>query len=194
MSTTGELKVLQEELSQTEVIAENQSSQRLFEMIYDELYKLAQDRLRHERSGHTLQPTALMHEVYLRLVSPDRMRQWANTGHFFSAAAKAMRHILIDNARKKHSQKRSIEGERVDVSSAVIAGEFDDSALLELNDALTELEKQDAVKAKLVELRFFAGLSSEQICGALNISRATEHRYWKQARAWLFLRISETRR
>ncbi|MCA9127470.1 MAG: sigma-70 family RNA polymerase sigma factor [Planctomycetales bacterium] len=169
---------------------DSRCSQALFASIYEELYKLANDRLRHEVPGHTLQPTALINEVFLRLVAPDGMRLWDSKAHFFAAAARAMRQILIDSARRKHAQKRFPHAIRVDFPMDEAEHVFDDTALLALHDALTELEKLDPVKGRLIELRFFAGLDNEQICELLEISRATAHRYWTQARAWLFLRIS----
>ncbi len=165
------------------------SSLRLFELIYDELHQLAEDRLRHESPGQTLQPTALVNEVYLRLVSPDSARQWDGTRHFFGAAARAMRQILIDNARRKRAQKRLAPGKRIQLSLDDTAYAFDDDQLLELHAALNELEKIEPIKAQLVELRFFGGMEIEQICTVLDISRATAHRYWTHARAWLFLRL-----
>ncbi len=190
MTSECELNMLLETLADSEIGLESQSSQRLFALIYAELYKLAQDRLRRERAGHTLQPTALVNEIYLRLVSPDQDRQWDNTGHFFSAAARAMRQILIENARRKQAQKRCADGKRVDLSVDQAICVFDHQTLIELHEAMLELEQVEPIKAKLVELRFFGGLSIEQACAVLKISRATAHRYWCQARAWLFLRIS----
>lgn len=175
---------------ETNSVTVKDSSERLFDLVYAELYRLAQDRLRHESPGHTLQPTALVNEVYLRLVSPDAARQWDGQGHFFSAAARAMRQILIDNARRKRAQKRLPGGKRMDISVDSTAYAFDDNELLELHAALTELERIEPTKAKLVEMRFFAGMEIEQICGVLHISRATAHRYWTHARAWLFLRMT----
>ncbi|MCA9190570.1 MAG: sigma-70 family RNA polymerase sigma factor [Planctomycetales bacterium] len=169
-----------------------QTSAELFALIYDELCKLAQHRMRFERSDHTLDPTALVHEVYLRLVSPDECRQWDNQGHFFSAAARVMRQVLVDSARRKNAQKRLKRS--CDSTSAPEEADdnFDDRSLLELVAALSQLQRIDPVRAKLVELKFFAGLNAQQICTTLGISRATAHRYWCQARAWLFLRISES--
>lgn len=175
---------------ETNSVTTRDSSERLFDQVYAELYRLAQDRLRHESPGHTLQPTALVNEVYLRLVSPDAARQWDGQGHFFSAAARAMRQILIDNARRKRAQKRFPSGKRMDISVDSTAYAFDDNELLELHAALTELERIEPTKAKLVEMRFFAGMEIEQICSVLHISRATAHRYWTHARAWLFLRMT----
>lgn len=167
------------------------SSERLFALIYDELYKLAQDRLRHESAGHTLQPTALVNEVYLRLVAAGNPREWDGTGHFFAAAARAMRQVLIDNARRRQALKRLPPGHRIDLAT-IDTPDFsiDDEQLLSLHEALNELEQKEPTKAKLVEMRFFAGMEMEQICSILGISRATAHRYWSHARAWLFLRLA----
>jgi RNA polymerase sigma factor (TIGR02999 family) len=170
---------------------ESGSSNELFRLVYDELHKLAAARLKHERPGQTLQPTALVHEVFLRLVAPNEHQMWDNIPHFFSAAASAMRRILIDNARKKHSLKRGGDHQKVEFALEEVAVEFDDEHLIRLDEALAKLAEQDPVKAKLIELRFFGGLTVEQSCEALGISRATANRYWNYARAWLFLQVSE---
>ncbi len=188
---TEDVSRILQTLSGTAVGADDRSSQRLFEIVYAELYQLACDRMRNERSDHTLQPTALVNEVYLRLVSPNENKNWDSKGHFFGAAARAMRQILIDNARKKLAKKRSAEGQRVDMELDLASSQLDDQTLIRLHEALSELEKIDPPKALLVELRFFGGLSTEQLCEALSISRATAHRHWKQAQAWLFLKISD---
>ncbi len=168
------------------------SSHRLFAVVYQELRKLAEDRLRRESSGNTLQPTALVHEVFLRLVSPNLHQQWHNTGHFFSAAAQAMRRILIDNARRKLAIKRG--GNRIRINLQMEqqeSSDLNDEQLMDLNDALTELGRVDPTKAQLVELKFFAGLSLEEIGEILGISKATAHRHWNHARAWLYMKISQ---
>ena len=167
------------------------SSNELFRLVYAELHKLAAARLKHERPGQTLQPTALVHEVFLRLVAPNEDQSWDSVPHFFSAAASAMRRILIDNARKKHSLKRGGDYNKVEFSLEEVAVEFDDEHLIRLDEALAKLAEQDPIKAKLIELRFFGGLTVEQSCEALGISRATANRYWNYARAWLFLQVSE---
>jgi RNA polymerase sigma factor (TIGR02999 family) len=167
------------------------SSNELFQLVYDELHKLAAARLKHERPGQTLQPTALVHEVFLRLVVPNENQMWDNIPHFFSAAASAMRRVLIDNARKKHSLKRGGDHQKIEFSLEEVAVEFGDEHLIRLDEALAKLAEQDPVKAKLIELRFFGGLTVEQSCEALGISRATANRYWNYARAWLFLQVSE---
>lgn len=188
---TLEVKSLLSSLSNCQVGTTNQNSERLFALVYDELHRLAADRMRRERPDHTLQPTALVNEVYLRLVAGEHDKRWDSTGHFFAAAARAMRQILIENARRKLAGKRSTEGKRLDVELDDVTQILDDHCLMELHAALSELEKEDPAKARLVELKFFGGLSMEQVCEILHISRATAHRHWKQAQAWLFLRISE---
>ena len=170
---------------------ESGSSSELFRLVYDELHRLAAARLKQERPGQTLQPTALVHEVYLRLVAPNGDQTWDNIPHFFSAAASAMRRILIDNARKKQSLKRGGDYQKIEFSLEEVAVEFDDEHLIRLDDALAKLAEQDPIKAKLIEMRFFGGLTVEQSCEALGISRATANRYWNYARAWLFLQVSE---
>lgn len=166
------------------------SSEKLFPLVYEELHKLAVVRMKHEKPGHTLQPTALVHEVFLRLVAPGEQNNWDNVGHFFGAAANAMRRILIENARKKSSIKRG--GDRTRVEMPIDGGmvDFDDDQLIQLDAALVKLAAEDPIKARLIELRFFGGLGMDQASEVLKISRATAHRYWKFARAWLFLEIS----
>ncbi len=167
------------------------TSDELFPQVYAELRKLAALRLKHEQSGHTLQPTALVHEVFLRLVAPSNHQNWQNTAHFFSAAAIAMRRILIENARRKKSLKRGGDRDRVEIEMDDLATEFNDDQLVRLDEALERLAVEDPVKAKLIELRFFGGMSVEQSCEILGISRATSHRYWNYARAWLFVQLSD---
>ena len=168
---------------------EANSSEQLFPLVYAELHKLAVSRLKHETPGQTLQPTALVHEVFLRLVAPSEQPNWDNVGHFFGAAANAMRRILIENARKKQSLKRGGDRARVEMPIDDVMVDFDDERLLRLDEALFKLAQEDPIKAKLVELRFFGGLGVDQACEVLKISRATAHRYWNYARAWLFMEI-----
>ena len=170
---------------------QSNSSNELFPLVYAELRKLAQARLKHETPGQTLQPTALVHEVFLRLVAPDDQQDWENLGHFFAAAAHAMRRILIENARKKNSLKRGGDRNRVEIEVDELALEFDDEQLIRLDDALAKMVIEEPEKAKLIELRFFGGMSVEQSCEVLMISRATFHRHWNSARAWLFLQMSD---
>ncbi len=190
-SFQNEVKMLVDTIQCKDADEAKESSEVLFALIYDELYKLAQVRLRNEAPGHTLQPTALVNEVYLRLVSSSNPKDWDGKGHFFAAAARAMRQILIDNARRRRARKRLPPGVRIDLD-AVDSPDFTfgDDQLLSLHEALTEFERDEPIKARLVEMRFFAGMEIEQICSVLGISRATAHRYWSQARAWLFLRLA----
>ena len=166
-----------------------QAAEQLLPLVYEELRKLAAQRLAQEKPGQTLQATALVHDAYLRLVDADRPQQWNGRGHFFAAAAEAMRRILIESARRKRSAKRGGEHERVELDGLQIAAVDGDASpvdLLALDEALDRLEQQDSTKAKLVKLRFFAGLTLEQAAGVLNLSPATADRYWAFARAWLF--------
>jgi RNA polymerase sigma factor (TIGR02999 family) len=144
-----------------------------------------------ERPGQTLQATALVHEAWLRL-GGDRQVAWQNRAHFFSAAAEAMRRILIDNARRKRARRHGGEAERVDLDldSLGLADGMNDGELLALHEALDNLAAQDSVKAELVKLRFFAGLTLPEAARALDLSEATAKRYWAYARAWLYREIT----
>lgn len=165
----------------------------LVPLVYDELRKLAAARLAQERPGNTLQPTALVHEAYARLLGPEAedAARWNSRGHFFGAAAEAMRRILIDNARAKKTEKRGGDAVREEWSLADmplnVGGSPED--LLDLDEALQSLAKDDPVKAQLVKLRFYAGLSLEQAGRALGLSPATADRHWAYARAWLYDRL-----
>jgi RNA polymerase sigma factor (TIGR02999 family) len=159
------------------------AARELLPLVYEELRKLAAQRLTEERPGQTLQATALVHEAYLRLVDTDNRQQWNGRGHFFAAAAEAMRRILIDHARRRKAQKRGHGWQRQE-ADAVAAPEPDDD-LLALDEALRKLAAIEPAKAKLVELRYFAGLTSEQAAEVLGISPTTADRHWAYARAWL---------
>jgi RNA polymerase sigma factor (TIGR02999 family) len=162
------------------------ASGKLLPLVYDELRKLAAVRLAQEKPGQTLQATALVHDAYLRLIGPDDARGWDGRGHFFAAAAEAMRRILVDNARRKRTAKHGGGHRRRDLDEAeIVAGEPAED-LLALDDALTRLAAEDPAKAELVKLRYFAGLSIEDAARALGISAATAKRRWAYARAWLF--------
>jgi RNA polymerase sigma factor (TIGR02999 family) len=156
----------------------------LLPLVYDELRKLAAARMADEKPGHTLQPTALVHEAYLRLVGGGE-RAWDSRGHFFAAAAEAMRRIVVESARRKDRLKHGGGHERVEVELAELPTRLPPDDLIALDDALARLERLDPVKARLVTLRYFAGLTIEQAAEALGISRVTAHRYWTFARAWL---------
>src|SRR5262245_47919522 len=173
-----------------------QAAEQLLPLVYDELRKLAAAKLAQEKSGQTLQATALVHEAYLRLVGdkerepPDRGREWDSRGHFFAAAAEAMRRILVENARRKNRLKHGGDFDRVEIELAELPMRMDDEELIALDGALEKLGQQDPVKARLVMLRFFGGLTIEQASEVLNISRVTAYRYWTFARAWLHHEIS----
>jgi RNA polymerase sigma factor (TIGR02999 family) len=169
---------------------EPHAAEQLLPLVYDELRRLAAQRLRQEKPGQTLQPTALVHEAYLRLVGADDGKTWDNRGHFFAAAAEAMRRIVVETARRKKRAKHGGGRERVEVELADLPTRLPPDDLLALDEALGRLERLDAVKARLVTLRYFAGMTIEQAAEALNISRVTAHRYWKFARAWLHQQIT----
>jgi len=157
----------------------------LLPLVYDELRKLAAQRLAHEGGGQTLQATALVHEAYVRLVEAEKGQHWNSRGHFFGAAAEAMRRILIDNARRKKAEKRGGARRRIplDDVEAVAAGPPEE--LLAFDEALERLSARDELASKVCKLRYYAGLSVEQAAEMLGISRANAYRHWTFARAWL---------
>jgi RNA polymerase sigma factor (TIGR02999 family) len=161
------------------------AAEQLLPLVYDELRHLAAQRLAQEKPGQTLEATALVHEAYLRLVDGDQARHWNSRGHFFAAAAEAMRRILVDIARSKGAEKRGGGHRRVDVEVEELAARQHDHKLLALDAALAKLEQQYPPKAQLVKLRYFAGLSIKEAAETLGISTATADRYWAFARAWL---------
>jgi RNA polymerase sigma factor (TIGR02999 family) len=166
------------------------ATERLLPLVYDELRKLAAVKLANERPGQTLQATALVHEVYVRLVNVDEIQQWNSRGHFFAAAAEAMRRILVENARRKGSLKRGSDHQRIELSAVEPAFTGPDDDILALNEALEKLEAQDPRKAQLVKLRFFAGLTNEQAAQVLCVSTSTADNDWAYARCWLRLELS----
>jgi RNA polymerase sigma factor (TIGR02999 family) len=165
------------------------AAEELLPLVYDELRKLAAHKMAAEAPGQTLQPTALVHEAWLRLVGNEDPH-FANRAHFFAAAAQAMRRILLDNARRKQRQRHGGGWERVDLESVQLAEPLPSRDLLALDEALTELAQSDPQAAELVQLRFFAGLSQQQAADLLGISRRTADRTWAYARAWLFEQIA----
>ena len=167
-----------------------QAAEQLLPLVYDELRKLAAQRLAQEKPGQTLEATALVHEAYLRLVDVDTVQHWNSRGHFFAAAAEAMRRILVENARRKKRRKHGGDRERVETDPDSLPTRMSSEELLALDEALEELRQQDPVKAQLVTLRYFGGMTIEQAAEALGISRVTAHRYWTYARAWLHQRIT----
>jgi RNA polymerase sigma factor (TIGR02999 family) len=166
---------------------------QLLPLVYDELRKLAASHLAHEKPGQTLQATALVHEAYIRLVDVEKTQHWNSRGHFFAAAAEAMRRILVENARHKHSQKSGGDRFRVSLSDVEPATPASDEDLLALDEALEKLERRDPRKAQLVKLRFFAGLTIEQAARVLDVSTSTADNDWAYARAWLRLEIDGTK-
>ncbi len=166
------------------------ATDRLLPLVYEELRLLAAQRLAQEKPGQTLQPTALVHEAYLRLVMAE-VQDWSSRGHFFAAAAEAMRRILVERARKKHRIKRGGAHQRVDIEEDALAEEQSPEILLALDEALDRFAREDPAKAELVKLRYFAGLTIPEAAKALNISKATADRYWSYARAWLFHEINK---
>jgi RNA polymerase sigma factor (TIGR02999 family) len=157
----------------------------LLPLVYNELRELAAARMAAESPHHTLQPTALVHEAYLRLIGPADEPKWENRGHFFAAAAQAMRRILVDSARHRRTQKHGGHHHRVDLADVPADSEVTVDELLELDSALTRFAAEDPVAARVVELRHFAGLSIEDAGAALGLSRSTAYRHWTYARAWL---------
>jgi RNA polymerase sigma factor (TIGR02999 family) len=162
------------------------AAEQLLPLVYDELRKLAAQKLAQEKPGQTLQATALVHEAYLRLVDTVRVQHWDSRRHFFAAAAEAMRRILVENARRKarHRHGGGCQRQALDLDAQV--GEEPADELLALHEALEQLAAQDSIKARLVELRFFAGLTLAEAAQCLDISLSTADRAWRYARAWLY--------
>ncbi|HVC97446.1 MAG TPA: ECF-type sigma factor [Pirellulales bacterium] len=168
-----------------------QASAQLLPLVYDELRKLAAHKLAQEKPGQTLDATSLVHEAYLRLVDTDRVLRWDCRGHFFHAAAEAMRRILINRARDKNCLKRGGGWKRVDLDSLAAVVDASDDDLLAIDDALERLAVENRHCAELVKLRFFAGLTLEEAAASLGLARRTADRYWAFARAWLYEALSE---
>lgn len=167
------------------------AAQDLLPLIYDELRKLAAQKLAHESPGHTLQATALVHEAYMRLVTGDEEQLWDNRGHFFAAAAEAMRRILIESARRKLRIKHGGDFERIQLSSDIAETNGKPERLIELDAALTKLGEEDSTAAQIVNLHFFAGLPLDEVGALLGMSRATAYRHWSYARSWLKCAMEE---
>jgi RNA polymerase sigma factor (TIGR02999 family) len=161
------------------------AAEQLLPLVYEELRKLAAQKLAQEKPGQTLQPTALVHEAYLRLVDVENAQHWNSRGHFFAAAAEAMRRILIGNARRKKADKRGGQRTRVSLDRVEAVAVAPPDELLALDEALERLGQHDPTAANLVKLRYYAGLSLEQAAQALGISSATAYRHWTFGRAWL---------
>lgn len=177
------------ESSRSRADGQAKPAQELLPLVYEELRKLAAARMAGQWETSTLQPTALVHEAWLRLAG-TREQTWENRAHFFAAAAEAMRRILIDHARRKHAGKRRPGTQRIDLSQVDVAIQADDELLLRIDEALERLTAEDAEAAKLVKLRFFVGMDYEEAAKALGISERTAKRHWTFARAWLFRELS----
>jgi RNA polymerase sigma factor (TIGR02999 family) len=168
------------------------AAEKLLPLVYGELRRLAAQRLAQEKPGQTLQATALVHEAYVRLVDVEKIQQWDSRGHFFAAAAEAMRRILVENARRRKSEKHGGQLQRVDFEQAQSLAEPSTDDLLALDEALDQLAAEDPVKAELVKLRVFAGLSHQDAAEALGISRATADRYWAYSKSWLYCKLYDS--
>lgn len=171
---------------------EKHASEELLPLVYEELRRLATIRMAREAAGHTLQPTALVHEAWVRLVE-DGSRSWENRAHFFGAAAEAMRRILVESARRKARLKHGGGQERMDIDGLEIAASTPDEDILLINEALEQLEALDAERARVVVLKFFGGLTNEEVAQSLGIGERTVDRHWAFAKAWLFRRICAQR-
>jgi RNA polymerase sigma factor (TIGR02999 family) len=167
-----------------------QAAEKLLPLVYDELRKLAAVKLAQENPGQTLQATALVHEAYVRLVDVEKVQNWDSRGHFFAAAAEAMRRILIEAARRKQGEIHGGKLERVEFRDAELAVDFPLDELLAIDEALAQLAESEPTTAKLVSLHCFGGLTIEQAALALDIPARTAYRYWAYARAWLFRSVS----
>src|SRR5579871_6774362 len=165
---------------------DGEAADQLLPLVYDELRRLAKAKLAQEKPGQTLQGTALVHEAYLRLVDRPSNQPWDGRGHFFAAAAEAMRRILVEQARGKATHKRKGHGRRLDLDDCAAIGDDRAEELIELNDALEQLEQEEPQAAQLVKLRYFAGLSHQEAAEMLGISRRAADRLWLLARTWLF--------
>ncbi|MEO7659743.1 MAG: sigma-70 family RNA polymerase sigma factor [Pyrinomonadaceae bacterium] len=160
------------------------AAEALFERVYTEMRRLAKGYLRRERQGHTLQPTALVHEAYLMLVGGES-KNWQDRRHFFNVAAKVMRNILVDHARKHQAEKRGGENRKLSLDEAIEFYRERDLNLVELDEALTNLEALDPDQSRIVELKFFGGLKIDEIASLLDVSEATVNREWHKAKMWL---------
>jgi RNA polymerase sigma factor (TIGR02999 family) len=168
---------------------DSHAAHELLPLVYDELRRLAAQKLTSEAPGQTLQATALVHEAYLRLVGKENEQHWDSRGHFFAAAAEAMRRILVENVRRKRSLKRGGSRAREEFDEVQLAAPEPAEDLLALDEALDKLASKDPIKAELVKLRYFAGMTIEEAAATLGISNATAKRYWTYTRTWLYQEI-----
>jgi RNA polymerase sigma-70 factor (ECF subfamily) len=188
MDSTGQRVTM---LLQSLDLADQAQAEELLGLVYDELRALAARHLRHEQAGHTLQPTALVHEAYLRLVGSQDI-QWQGRAHFFGIAARSMRQILVDHARKRQAAKRGGDQQRVTLEPELLPDGDESLAILDLHEALERLSELDPVLGRLVELRFFAGLTLEEAARAMDVSRRKAAKDWSVARLWLARELRET--
>jgi RNA polymerase sigma factor (TIGR02999 family) len=170
-----------------------QAAEKLLPLVYAELRKLAAAKMAHEQPGQTLQATALVHEAYLRLVDDDRAVRWNSRGHFFSAAAEAMRRILVEKARRKQSARHGGGQRRIELDDALAVPDRQADELLAIDEALARFAEVAPAKAELVKLRFFAGMTIPEAADVLGISHATAERYWAYARVWLYCQLNDGR-
>jgi RNA polymerase sigma factor (TIGR02999 family) len=166
------------------------AAEQLLPLVYDELRKLAAQRLAQEKPGQTLEATALVHEAYLRLVDVEQAQRWNSRAHFFAAAAEAIRRILVESARRKSRLKHGREHQRVDLESGCLVSAAPSLDLVALDEALSRLAETEPAKAELVKLRFFAGMTMPEAAAALAISLATAERYWTFAKSWLYAELA----
>jgi RNA polymerase sigma factor (TIGR02999 family) len=166
------------------------AAEQLLPLVYEELRKLAAQKLAQEAPGQTLQATALVHDAYVRLVDTEKLQQWNSRGHFFAAAAEAMRRILVENVRRKSGPKHGGDRQRVDLEEAISLADAPSDDVLAIDEALNRLEQVDATAAQLVKLRYFAGLTMRQAAEALGISQRNAERNWTYARTWLHRALS----
>ena len=169
---------------------DSKAAEELLPLVYSELRKLAAHKMSAEAPGQTLQPTALVHEAWLRLVGEQGAR-FANRAHFFAAAAEAMRRILIERARRKHRVRRGGDWQRVELEHVTVAMEDPDETVLAVHEALDRLAARDSLKAEIVKLRYFVGMSHQEIATALGIAEPTVRRHWAYARSWLYAELKE---
>jgi RNA polymerase sigma factor (TIGR02999 family) len=167
------------------------AAEQLLPLVYDQLRRLAAEKMAHEKSGQTLQATALVHEAYLRLVDVDKAQHWNNRGHFFAAAAEAIRRILVERARSKGRVKRGGGAQRLNLDEQLLVTDDRVDELLAVHEALDELERHDAQAAALVKLRFFAGLEHQDAAAMLGLGRRAADRVWLLARTWLYRALAE---
>ncbi len=167
------------------------AAEQLLPLVYDELRKLAAARLAHEKPDQTLQATALVHEAYVRLVDVEKAQHWDSRGHFFAAAAEAIRRILVENARKKARVRHGGGRKRIDLEQAISLVKEPGDGLLALDEALTRFAALEPAKAELIKLRYFGGFSIDEAADLLGISRTTAKRYWAYARAWLLAELND---